>query len=87
MVKLTLLKPAVRGETALKNAESGWTNAAFANVTRTHMEMIKNARYGLNGRKTYEDTAGSNSNHPNDYFHRVYAQVIIQTIFGEFKLS
>ena len=81
-----ILKYHIDYETALKNAESSWTNAAFANTTRTHMEMIKNTRYNLTGRKTYEDTAGSNSNHPNDYFHRVYAQVIIQTIFGEFAL-
>ena len=24
------------------------------------------------------------ANHPNDYMHRVYAQVIIQTIFGNY---
>ena len=73
-------------------AESGWSNAAYADVTKTHMEMIHTTGDNpnivkLNGRKTYEDTAGSNSNHPNDYFHRVYAQVVIQTIFGGFKLS
>jgi hypothetical protein len=34
-------------------------------------------------RKVYQDVAGSNSNHPNDYMHRVYAQTLIRTIFGD----
>lgn len=61
---------------ALEAEEDDWTNAAFANVTQANIEMFE--------RKVYEDVAGSNSNHPNDYMHRVYAQVIIQTIFGNY---
>ncbi len=61
---------------ALEEAEKNWDNAAFANVTQTNIEMFE--------RKVYQDVAGSNSNHPNDYMHRVYAQVIIQTIFGDY---
>lgn len=64
--------------TALQEAEKNWTNAVFANVTKAHMEMMTV--------KTYQDTTGSNTNHPNDYFHRVYANVIIQTVFG-YKLA
>ena len=58
----------------LKAAEKNWTNAVFADVTTAHQEIMTV--------KTYQDTTGSNTNHPNDYFHRVYANVIIQTIFG-----
>lgn len=59
----------------LKDAESSWSNAAHADVTTVNIEMY--------ARKVYQDLAGSNSNHPNDYMHRIYAQVIIQTIFGD----
>lgn len=61
---------------ALIEAEKDWTNAAFANVTQANIDILN--------RKVYEDLAGSNSNHPNDYMHRVYAQVILQTIFGDY---
>ena len=79
----------------LLEAEKNWTNAAYADVTKAHIEMLKtnggnpnlNNGQALTGRKTYQDTSGSNSNHPNDYFIRVYAQVEIQTMFGEFKLK
>ena len=59
---------------ALEEAEKNWDNAAFANVTQTNIEMFE--------RKVYQDVAGSNSNHPNDYMHRIYAQVVIHTMFG-----
>jgi lysophospholipase L1-like esterase len=60
----------------LKEAEPNWKNAAHADVTTTNIELYE--------RKVYQDLAGSNSNHPNDYMHRIYAQVIIQTIFGDY---
>jgi lysophospholipase L1-like esterase len=60
----------------LKNAEPNWKKAAHADVTTANIEMY--------ARKVYQDLAGSNSNHPNDFMHRVYAQVIIQTIFGDY---
>ena len=59
----------------LKAAEKLWKNAAHADVTTVNIEMFE--------RKVYQDVAGSNSNHPNDYMHRVYAQTLIRTIFGE----
>ncbi len=61
---------------ALKEASKSWTKAAFADVGSVHIQM-------MNAGKAYNDTAGSGSNHPNDYMHRVYVQVCIQTIFGE----
>ena len=60
----------------LKSAETSWTNAAHADVTTVNLDMY--------ARKVYQDLAGSNSNHPNDYMHRIYAQTIIQTIFGDY---
>jgi len=60
--------------TFLKSAEESWTNAAFADVTTFHKELLEI--------KCFQDTTGSNTNHPNDYMHRIYAQVIIQTVFG-----
>ncbi len=60
---------------ALARAEEDWEDAAFANVTSVNEEMY--------ARKVYQDFAGSNSNHPNDYMHRIYAQVIIRTMFGD----
>ena len=60
----------------LKEAEPTWTNSAHADVTTVNLDLY--------ARKVYQDLAGSNSNHPNDYMHRIYAQTIIQTIFGDF---
>lgn len=64
---------------ALDEAEKTWRasgyNVSYADVTTANVEMFK--------RKAYQDVSGSNSNHPNDYMHRVYAQVIIQTVLGE----
>lgn len=61
---------------SLKAAEKSWKNAAHADVTTVNIEMFR--------KKVYQDVAGSNSNHPNDYMHRVYAQVVLRTIFGDF---
>lgn len=60
----------------LKEAEASWTNARFADVTTANVEMLE--------RKVYQDLSGSNSNHPNDYMHRVYAQVVLRTMFGDY---
>ena len=32
--------------------------------------------------KTFNDYAGNNINHPNDWFYRVYAQTMLQTLIG-----
>ena len=62
---------------ALAAREPDWAedyNVAVADVTTVNIDMYE--------RKIYQDVTGSNSNHPNDYMHRIYAQVILQTIFG-----
>ena len=33
-------------------------------------------------RKTFSDYSGNNINHPNDFFGRVYAQTLLQTVIG-----
>ena len=33
-------------------------------------------------RKQFHDFSGNNINHPNDFFHRVYAQALLQTVIG-----
>jgi hypothetical protein len=33
-------------------------------------------------KKRFSDLSGNNVNHPNDFSHRVYAQVIVQ-LFGQ----
>ena len=68
---------------ALEAAEETWQGKAYqvavANMTNVNIQMFD--------RKVYEDVTGSNTNHPNDYMHRVYAQVIFQTIFGDIGAS
>ena len=73
----TLLKYHIQYASGLSEAEKNvWTRAAFADVTTANVELLE--------RKVYQDVAGSNSNHPNDYMHRIYAQVVLYTIFGEY---
>ncbi len=59
---------------ALRAEEANWTNAVLADVMAVNLELYD--------RKQYQDISGNNYNHPNDYMHRIYAQVVIQTIFG-----
>ena len=73
----TLLKYHIDYAESLTKAEAEvWNNASFADVTTLHTEILE--------RKAYQDTSGSNSNHPNDYMHRLYAQVVLSTIFGDY---
>lgn len=62
---------------ALKEIESEYNGVAFANMTAMSDYVVSS------GRKRFQDITSSNSNHPNDYFHRVYAQVVLTTIFGK----
>ncbi len=47
----------------------------YANVTAVHKLLLE--------RKELCDTLSNNGNHPNDFMHRVYAQVILTTLFGD----
>ncbi len=74
---VTLLRHHITYAEYLAEAEKNtWGNAAFADVTTANVELFE--------RKVYQDVAGSNSNHPNDYMHRIYAQVVLQTMFGDY---
>lgn len=74
---VTLLRHHITYAEYLANAEKNtWKNAALADVTTANVEVFE--------RKVYQDVAGSNSNHPNDYMHRIYSQVVLQTMFGDY---
>lgn len=60
---------------ALLEAEEKWESVGVADVTTIHRELLL--------RKSFQDTTSSNTNHPNDYMHRVYAQVLLKTLIGE----
>ena len=47
---------------------------AVACVTSTSLSVLEH--------KEFQDYSGNNINHPNDWFCRVYAQVILQTLIG-----
>ena len=55
---------------ALRNLTAA--NVALADVTSPWLELLK--------RKPFSDLSGNNINHPNDFGHRVYAEVICQLI-------
>lgn len=59
-------------------AEEYWAErempVAVANVTDIHLQMLQV--------KKFQDCTSSNTNHPNDYIHRLYAQVVLKTILG-----
>jgi len=62
---------------ALLELENTMDGVAVADVTSVHEELLK--------RKAFRDMSANNINHPNDYVHRVYAQVILQTLFGKIE--
>ena len=61
----------------LMELESSYTGIAVANVTEIHEHLLQ--------RKNFRDMSANNINHPNDYVHRVYAQVVLQTVFGKIE--
>jgi hypothetical protein len=52
----------------------GGTPCSVATVTSMSQSVLE--------RKSFRDYTGNNINHPNDFFARIYAQVIIETVFG-----
>ncbi len=75
---------------ALEESFKNIDRVVVANVTNVDIEMqgydVENEK-NHQGPKCYQDLTGSNSNHPNDFMHRVYLQTIVQTVFGENKFS
>ena len=60
-------------KTAAKYVKNG-TPCAVACVTSASKAVLEH--------KEFQDYSGNNINHPNDWFCRVYAQVILQTLIG-----
>ena len=60
---------------ALLALEQETEGAACANVTAVHELLLE--------RKSLQDTLSNNVNHPNDFMHRVYAQVALKTLLGD----
>lgn len=60
---------------ALLAVERKTEGAACANVTAVHELLLE--------RKSLQDTLSNNVNHPNDFMHRVYAQVALKTLLGD----
>ena len=68
-------KEYVAGLKALEN-EEGYDFVAVADMTTMHLDLLK--------RKRFRDMTGNNINHPNDFLARVYAQVVLQTLLGDY---
>ncbi len=60
---------------ALEKIEKTVAGAACANVTALHRILLE--------RKSMQDTLSNNVNHPNDFMHGIYAQVVLKTLIGD----
>lgn len=62
----------------LTKLEKGWDadgiRATVVDVTSRHAEMLTV--------KSFRDCSSSNTNHPSDYIHRFYAQILLRTLCG-----
>lgn len=63
-------------EKILLDFEEKYSFISVANMTQMHMDL-------LNQGKRYRDMTGNNINHPNDFLIRIYAQVILKTLFDK----
>ncbi|MFD0717070.1 SGNH/GDSL hydrolase family protein [Paenibacillus sp. GCM10027626] len=60
----------------LQELEQKYVQVALADVTTVSFEILR--------KKAFRDVAANNVNHPNDFMHRIYAQVILKTLLEEF---
>lgn len=60
----------------LTEIEKNYSFVGSANVTEMQEYILKTG-------KRYRDMTANNINHPNDFGHRLYAQVILTTLLGE----
>lgn len=60
---------------AFEEIERGTEGVGYANVTALHRILLE--------RKSLQDTLSNNVNHPNDFMHRIYAQVALKTLLGD----
>lgn len=59
---------------ALAEVEQETAGCAVANVTTVHGLLLE--------RKKAQDMLSNNVNHPNDFMHRLYAQIVLKTLLG-----
>ena len=57
--------------------ENEYEGVAVADVTTPHEYLLS--------KKQFKDMSSNNINHPNDYVHRLYAQVCLKAMFGEIE--
>ena len=60
----------------LAEIEKEYAVVGFANVTAMQAHMFARG-------KRYRDMTANNINHPNDFGHRLYAQVILTALLGK----
>ena len=60
----------------LINLEERYASVAVADLTTFHEDVLATG-------KRYRDMTANNINHPNDFFARFYAQVILTALLGE----
>jgi len=61
-------------ERTAKNFRDDGVACVVSNMTSVSKAVLEH--------KEFHDYSGNNINHPNDYFVRVYAQTLLQTIIG-----
>ena len=69
----------------IKNQESQLTSLAstYRNSGKAvAVAQMNSVSVAVQTRKAFNDYAGNNINHPNDWFYRVYAQTLLQTLIG-----
>ena len=69
----------------IKNQETQLTSLASAyrsNGKAVAVAQVNSVSVAVQTRKSFNDYAGNNVNHPNDWFYRVYAQTLLQTLIG-----
>ncbi len=78
------------------NATNGWygqqyrQESALLKMAKTFRDdgkpcavaCVTSVSQAILERKDFQDCTGNNINHPNDYFYRMYAQTLLQTLIG-----
>ena len=54
----------------------------YQNGTNCSVACMTSMSVSVLGKKRFRDYTGNNINHPNDFMSRLYAQVMVETVFG-----
>jgi K+-sensing histidine kinase KdpD len=71
--------------TAIKQQEKQLLNLAKSyrnDGNAVAVACVHSVSVAVQEHKTFNDYSGNNINHPNDWFYRVYAQTLLQTLIG-----